>query len=110
MRPAPQLGQKPRRLQLTLPDARGCSSRSAHAENRSQVDHTPSSPRTRLALRAVAESDPPHSAVSEIQANTALPELIQQCPFWLMPHMGGRDTDILSGCGSAIKRILASFD
>ena len=51
--------------------ARGCSSRSARAENRSQVDHTPGSPRTR-ALRALAEIDPSHSAASEIQASTAL--------------------------------------
>ena len=45
----------------------------AHAlQNRSQVDHKPGSPRTRV-LRAVAEKDPSHSAVSEIQASTALP-------------------------------------
>jgi type IV secretory pathway VirJ component len=55
------------------PDARGCSSHSARAKNRSQVDHTPGSPRTR-ALRAVAENDRSHSAASEIQANTALPD------------------------------------
>jgi hypothetical protein len=45
----------------------------AHAlQNRSQVDHTPGSPRTR-ALPALAENDPSHSAASEIQANTVLP-------------------------------------
>ena len=63
------------------PDARGCSSRSARAKNRSQVDHTPGSPRTR-ALRAVAENDLSHSAVSEIQANTALP--VQGTPLRTM--------------------------
>ena len=47
-------------------DAHGCSFHSARAENRSQVDHTPGSSRTR-ALRAVAENDPSHSTASEIQ-------------------------------------------
>ena len=34
-------------------------------------------------------------------------QLVQQCLFGLMPHMGRRTPGILPGCGSAIKRILA---